>query len=148
MPKLLTQKINISLGETRLKLQLMRLPPSFFAVDWAWSNFLSVTITVAPSWANRIAQALPMPPPAPAIIAKFWKQTLLSMYWTIFCFLLINFNGRYQDLPVTSANFPSNKVEDMLERITNSYWNKKYSLQKNTKKIIQPKGTEVVLINL
>lgn len=46
-------------------LQRINLPPNFFAVASACSNFLSVAITVAPSWANLIAAALPIPPPEP-----------------------------------------------------------------------------------
>ena len=46
------------------------LPPNFFAVACACSNFLSVTITVAPSCANLTAAALPIPPPAPYYIEE------------------------------------------------------------------------------
>jgi hypothetical protein len=43
----------------------IQLPPSLFAVSLAWLKFLSVTTTVAPSCANLIAAARPIPPPPP-----------------------------------------------------------------------------------
>ena len=45
-------------------------PVAFAISAAAWSNFCRSAITIeAPSWARRVASALPMPPPAPVTIA-------------------------------------------------------------------------------